>query len=65
MKLELKKSLVIAGLGRKTGGEKLPSKGTMGNSYTGVQLFYASHLLRLYLAFMLVVMKHSFRHLNT
>lgn len=38
MKLELRKSLVIAGLERKTGGEKLSSKVTMGNSYTGVIL---------------------------
>lgn len=39
VKIEVRKSLANAGLESKTRGCKLPGKGTMDNSYTGVQLF--------------------------
>lgn len=39
MKIEVRKSLAIAGLESTTRGCKLPSECTMDNSYTGVQLF--------------------------
>lgn len=47
-----RKSLLIAGLERNTGGEKLSCKGTIGNSYTDAQLFYAPHLILLFLTFL-------------